>query len=535
MKWIDKVSIRTRLGALLVFSLLSLCLLGGFSSWTILRISGQATGFIDHEFEAVRVLGGVQTAISDARRFEKDVLLTMGDDQATERFTALWAAEIKRIRAGLLALRDLSQPDEAPHIAAMVQGMDGYESGFKQVLAQISKGELHDPWAANAAMAPLFASLTLTEQSLATLTQAIAGRANAQRQQLVLAGDAAPSLVVGATALVSVAALLLVMATVRSILLPMRELQQVASAWGGGDLRQGIRQSGTDELSQVMRDMGQMQQQLCRLVMQVHAGVEVVNNNTSEIAHANSDLSQRTEQAAISLQKTSASVDQLSVAVKLTTESAAQAVNSSQGAVQVANDGGRIVAGVVQTMQAINASSRRITEIIGVIEGIAFQTNILALNAAVEAARAGDQGRGFAVVAAEVRSLAGRSSTAAKEIKSIIDASVAQIGEGTAQVESAGLKMGEIVRSVQGVSRIIEEIRLAANEQFEGIHLISLSMDGIDQATQQNAAMVQESAVGTRCLADEVSHLRAALKVFKLLDSPDAGEPDNHYLQLAAV
>jgi len=516
MQWMDKVSIRTRLGALLVFSVVSLCLLGGYSSWTILGISDQATGFIDREFEAVRVVGSVQTAISDARRFEKDVLITMGDDEATARFTALWAAEVSRIRAGLQRLRSLSQADEAMGITEMSKGLGGYEAGFKQVLDQIAKGALHDPWAANAAMAPLFESLKLTEQSLAALTQKIASRANTQREQLVQSGDAAPGLVLGATLGVSLVALLLVMAIVRSVLLPMRELQQVASAWGTGDLSQPLHQRGTDELSQVMRDMGHMHQQLCSLIIQVQDGVEVVNNNTAEIANANSDLSARTEQAAMSLQKTSASVDQLSMAVKLTAESATHAVQSSQGAVQVANDGGHIVAGVVQTMQAINASSQRITEIIGVIEGIAFQTNILALNAAVEAARAGDQGRGFAVVATEVRSLAGRSSMAAREIKAIIDASVAQIGQGTSQVESAGLKMQEIVASVQGVSRIIEDIRVAANEQFEGIHLISRAMDGVDRATQQNAAMVEESAAGTRCLADEVGRLRGALTVFKL-------------------
>jgi methyl-accepting chemotaxis protein len=382
-------------------------------------------------------------------------------------------------------------------------------------------------------MAPLFDSLKLTEQSLTTLTQAITARANVQHRELERAGASAPWLVIGVTAAVSVAALLLVMATVHSILVPMRELQKVASAWGSGDLRSGLQQRGTDELSQVMRDMGLMQQQLCSLVTRVQSGVEVVNNNTSEIANANSDLSMRTEKAAISLQKTSASVDQLSIAVKLTTESATEAVSSSRGAVQAANDGVRVVADVVRSMQAINQSSQKITEIIGVIEGIAFQTNILALNAAVEAARAGDQGRGFAVVASEVRSLAGRSSTAAREIKSIIGSSVAQIEQGALQVESAGHKMQEIVSSVEGVSRIIEEIRAAAQEQFESIYLISRAMDGIDQATQQNAAMVEESAAGTRSLADEASHLRAALGVFKLLDEPTLAS--DSYLRLAAV
>jgi methyl-accepting chemotaxis protein len=276
-----------------------------------------------------------------------------------------------------------------------------------------------------------------------------------------------------------------------------------------------------------------MQQQLCELVKQVHYGVDVVNSNTSEIATANSDLSTRTEQAAIALQKTSISVEQLSHAVRLTTESASHAVNLSQGAMREAKDGGRLVSEVVQTMQAIHQSSQKITEIIGVIEGIAFQTNILALNAAVEAARAGDQGRGFAVVASEVRSLAGRSSVAAREIKSIIDYSVEHVEQGTQQVEHAGKKMQDIVTSVHDVAHTIESIRNAANEQFEGIHLISRSMDGIDQATQRNASMVEESAAGTRSLADEVNHLRHALGVFKVFDN--AGETVPHGQRLIAA
>ena len=519
MQLIKKVKIRTRLLALLAFSVASLWLLEAFSSVTILRVSGQATGFIDHEFKAVREVGGVHTAISDARRFEKDVLLTMGDDQATEHYTALWNQEIARIRQGLKNLSPLIDADEAPVLAATAKGIDGYEKGFKDVLDQIAHGGLHDPWAANAAMTPVMASLLLTDQSLATLSGSITQRANTEREQLVHAGAAAPWLMVGATAVVSVLALLLVLALVRSILLPVGELQRVAGAWGSGDLSQEMTQGGTDELSQVMLGMGQMREQLSRLVKEVQSGVEIVNNNTSEIASANGDLSVRTEQAAISLQKTSASVDQLFMAVKLTTESATQAVASALAAVQVAGKGGSIVADVVRTMQAINASSQKITEIIGVIEGIAFQTNILALNAAVEAARAGEQGRGFAVVASEVRSLAGRSSSAAREIKSIIGASVEQIESGTQQVENAGRTMHDIVASVEGVSAIIEQIRQASNEQFEGIHLISMAMEGIDQATQQNAAMVEESAAGTRSLADEVSHLRNALTVFRLTAS----------------
>ena len=522
MQMMARVTIRTRLMTLLIFSVAFVWILGAFSSFTIQGIAHQATSFIDNEFEAVRVVAGIQVAIRDARRYEKDVLLTMGDDDASARNAQLWAAEIVHVRSGIHTLRDLSDGREAALLNTMTHGIDAYEKGFNNTLHQIAIGELHDPWGANIAMAPLLSSLQMTDQSLAQLAESISARANAQRQQLVLAGQADPWLVIGATALVSVAALFLVFAIVQSILAPMRQLLRVAHAWGEGDLSSAIVHQGSDELAQVMRDLGQMHQQLNGLVTQVQAGVEVVNSNTSEIASANHLLSQRTEQAALSLQKTSASVAQLSMAVKLTAESALHAVDSSQEAVSVANAGGKIVTNVVETMHRISDSSRQITDIIAVIEGIAFQTNILALNAAVEAARAGEQGRGFAVVASEVRSLAGRSSTAAKEIKSIIESSARQIQEGTVQVEQAGLKMHDILGSVGNVSRIIEEIRSAAHEQFEGIHLISVAMNGIEQATQQNATMVEESALGTRVLANEVTRLRGALAVFKL----SAAEPE---------
>ena len=361
---------------------------------------------------------------------------------------------------------------------------------------------------------------------------AITTRALQRRAELAHTGDAAPWLVIAATLLVSLIALVLVQVIGRSILAPIQQLQAITSAWGRGDLSQGLQRHGTDELAQVMNDLAKMHAQLNTLISGVQMAVNTVNVNTSEIAIANEELSVRTEQAAVSLQKTSSSIEQLSVAVKMTADSAGQAVSSSRSAMQVANLGGEMVAGVVTTMHQITHSSQQISQIIGLIDAIAFQTNILALNAAVEAARAGEQGRGFAVVAAEVRNLAARSAKAANEIKAIIISSVQQIEDGTSRVEKAGRTMQEIVHSVGEVAGIIEAIRAAATEQFEGIHLISLSMDGIDQATQQNAAMVQESAVGTKNLADEVLHLRTALGMFKLA-GPSHSEPGGHPTAIA--
>jgi methyl-accepting chemotaxis protein len=421
-----------------------------------------------------------------------------------------------QIRKAIALAQVLAQPAESALLTTMLGGVDGYAKGFNGLLGQLTRGELNDPWAANKAMTPLKADIQQADKALADLSQSILLRANERRSALVITGGQAPWMVAAVTALVSVLASLLVLAIVRSIVRPIKQLQTTADAWGQGDLSAGVDHHGQDEIADVKRDLGRMHQALTHLVAQVRSGVDVVSGNTAEIASANADLSERTERAAVSLQKTAASVQQLSLAVKHTADSATQAVGSAAAAMQVAQRGGEVVAKVVATMEDINASSRKIAEIIQVIDGIAFQTNILALNAAVEAARAGEQGRGFAVVASEVRSLAGRSADAARQIKGIIVSSVDKVQVGSALVQDAGRTMREIVDSVGQVSMVIEDIRVAAHEQFEGIGLISTAMNGIDQATQLNAAMVEESAAGAISLAEETQHLRSAVSVFKL-------------------
>ncbi len=516
MTILTKLRIQSRLLFLLVFSVLALVALGAFSAITIKTEADRATTFIDREFESVRTLSDVRAAIGNARRFEKDIFLTMGDEKDTERFTGLWKAEVVHIREAIAQSVALATPSEAAMLETLLAGINAYATGFKGLLGKLERGELNDPWAANTAMTPLKEDIRRAEQALADLSGSISSRASERRGALAVTAAQAPWLVVAATALVSVLATLLVLAIVRSILVPIRDLQATANAWGQGDLSVGLQGGGQCEISDVKRDLGRMHGSLTDLVAQVYSGVEVVSDNTVEISNANNHLAERTESAAVSLQKIVCSVDVLAVAVKRTAQSAADAVKSAAGATQVATRGGEVVSQVVDTMRAINQSSKKIAEIIGVIDGIAFQTNILALNAAVEAARAGEQGRGFAVVASEVRSLAGRSAEAAREIKSIIALSVEKVQQGSALVEGAGQTMREIVVSVGQVSGVIEEIRAAANEQLEGIEHINASMGGIDQATQQNAAMVEESAAGALSLAQETQHLRRAVSVFKL-------------------
>jgi len=292
--------------------------------------------------------------------------------------------------------------------------------------------------------------------------------------------------------------------------------RQVAERVRDGDLTVAVPMGANDEFSPLLKAMGEMQTSLTRVVSDVRLGADSVATASAEIAQGNADLSGRTEQQASSLEQTSASMEQLGSTARQNADSASQANQLAANASSVAVQGGDVVSQVVQTMKDINDSSKRISDIIGVIDGIAFQTNILALNAAVEAARAGEQGRGFAVVAAEVRSLAQRSAEAAKEIKGLINASVERVEQGTTLVDQAGSTMQEIVRSIRRVSDIVGEISSASNEQNTGVNQVSQAVSQMDQATQQNAALVEESAAAASSLQQQAQQLVQAVAVFRL-------------------
>ena len=302
----------------------------------------------------------------------------------------------------------------------------------------------------------------------------------------------------------------------RSITAPIDHARHVAQAIADGDLRSAIRIVGDDEASELLRALQQMQASLTGLVAQVQVASLSVQHSSAEVASGNSDLSSRTEQAAGSLQQTASSMEQLTGTVRHSADSARQASELAASAAGVAQRGGAVVAQVVTTMEDINASSRRIADIIGTIDGIAFQTNILALNAAVEAARAGEHGRGFAVVASEVRSLAQRSAAAAREIKDLIGASVDRVEAGTRLVADAGSTMGEIVASVQRVADIIGEISHAATEQSSGIGQVNGAVSQLDHMTQQNAALVEQSAAAAESLKEQAARLSGLVGTFRL-------------------
>jgi methyl-accepting chemotaxis protein len=302
----------------------------------------------------------------------------------------------------------------------------------------------------------------------------------------------------------------------RSITKPLSEALDVAANVATGNLTVQVHSSSRDEIGQLLQAMKAMQDSLVAVVSKVRSGSESVANASAEIAQGNNDLSARTEQQASALEETAASMEELNAAVKQNADNAREANQLAVNASTVAVQGGEVVGQVVETMKEINDSSRKISDIISVIDGIAFQTNILALNAAVEAARAGEQGRGFAVVASEVRSLAGRSAEAAKEIKTLISASVERVEQGTALVDKAGVTMTEVVNSIRRVTDIMGEISAASSEQSAGVSQVGEAITQMDQVTQQNAALVEEMAAAASSLKSQAGDLVQTVAVFKL-------------------
>jgi methyl-accepting chemotaxis protein len=304
--------------------------------------------------------------------------------------------------------------------------------------------------------------------------------------------------------------------TSASIVRPMRRALDVANAVAAGDLTSQVEVTSKCEAGQLLAALKAMNENLAKTVATVRSGTEAIGTASSEVAAGNQDLSTRTEQQASSLEETASSMEELTSTVKQNADNARQANTLAEAASGVAARGGQVIHEVVTTMQQIHEASGKITDIISVIDGIAFQTNILALNAAVEAARAGEQGRGFAVVAGEVRSLAQRSAAAAKEIKTLIDHSSEKVGTGSRLVQEAGSTMGDIVDSVRRVTDILNEITSASQEQSAGIEQVNEAITQMDAVTQQNAALVEEAAAASQSMQDQAARLSAAVAVFKL-------------------
>ncbi len=357
-------------------------------------------------------------------------------------------------------------------------------------------------------VSPLAASL----QQLSAMQEQLAQQAYEEAQA---ASTRTMMLAAVTVAILLVLALISASLIIRTITRNLDSAVQVAETVAQGDLRSHIEVTSKDELGRLMLALKGMNNNLLSIVGRIRESSESIATGATQISTGNNDLSQRTEEQASNLQQTAASMEELASTVRHNTDNAQQATTLARNAAHTASQGGEAMQQVTQTMETISASSRKIADIIGVIDGIAFQTNILALNAAVEAARAGEQGRGFAVVAGEVRALAGRSAEAAKEIKLLIQQSVSQVNEGTTLVEATGKTIGDVVQQVQSVAALIQEISNASQEQSQGTSQVSDAIAQLDQVTQQNAALVEESAAAANSLSYQAAELNRLVATFK--------------------
>jgi methyl-accepting chemotaxis protein len=375
-----------------------------------------------------------------------------------------------------------------------------------------------DPNTGVAALQSADAHYTKLSQQLGEVIAGVKARAQEDDAALTGAAHRNEALAGGLGLLAVIASLGFAWVIQRRLARDLLEASDAATAVAQGRLDLNPHSDSPDELGDLMRALGTMVTRLRESIQSVQSAAEYVGTASAEIATGNMDLSSRTEQAASNLQQTSASMEQLTSTVRQSADSSREAHQLAASAAQVAERGGSVVGQVVHTMDDIHQSSQKIADIIGVIDGIAFQTNILALNAAVEAARAGEQGRGFAVVASEVRNLAQRSAQAAKEIKTLIGASVDKVASGSLLVKDAGTTMNEIVASVHRVSQVIGEITAAAAEQSQGIGQVNSAVNQLDGMTQQNAALVEQSAAAAKSLNEQAQKLKDVVGVFQLGD-----------------
>jgi methyl-accepting chemotaxis protein len=472
--------------------------------------------FMAHSVHELEAVAKVRDVMARVLVLEKSMVIDYEDGTAVLKHREAWAAQLAAARQALAGLLE-GEADEDNAIASeALKHLQDYEDRSKPVLENIQNGGYDSARVADRMLSRAKESYGAAAGSVDRIAALVRAEVEATRADFDRAMAIMLWAFVGTLAAVVLVVVPLTLLNSSTITSPISYAARVAGAIAEGDLTSPIRIQGHDEAAQLLGALARMQDSLRDIVGRVHGAAQSIRIASTEVAKGNADLSTRTEQTAGSLQQTASSMSQLTGTVQSNASAAEQARGLAVTAAEVAGRGGEVVAQVVKTMDEINGSSHRIADIVGTIDGIAFQTNILALNAAVEAARAGEQGRGFAVVAGEVRALAQRSAEAAREIKALIGASVEKVESGARQVGDAGETMSRIVESVQRVTAIVGEISAGAAEQSAGIGEVNGAVSQLDRMTQQNAALVEQSTAAAEQLQAEAHKLTQTVAAFRL-------------------
>ena len=511
---LNNLKVGSRLALAFGLVLFIAVLVAGIGVWRLQELAGTTRFLVTKEAEKLQMARQLQeTAALNWVRTRAMV----HDSDSDKTSTALWLGEIaETAKATAAAHKGLLELIYLPESKVALDKIEDLRKAYSvprgALLQRKQQGE--DISAEfDRTVVPLFNAYVASISDFQRTQQHLYDKAVVDVQTSVANGRL---ILISGTVLALLLGIAAAMALSRSITTPLGLAVRTARAIADGDLTQPIDSSGRDEAAELLQALQIMQTNLATMVGNVRQGTDSIATASSQIASGNNDLSARTEQQASALQQTAASMEELTSTVRQNADNARQANQLAVSASSVAVRGGAMVSQVVDTMGAINTSSQKIADIISVIDSIAFQTNILALNAAVEAARAGEQGRGFAVVASEVRSLAGRSAAAAKEIKELIDDSASKVGAGTTLVNEAGKTMQDVVGSIQRVTDIMGEITAASQEQTSGIEQINQAVVQMDQVTQQNAALVEEAAAASQSLQEQAGTLARTVSVFKI-------------------
>ncbi len=510
--------IRTKLGAAFAALTLATAAVGGFGLLQLQAVHTSTEDIAGNWLPSVKTLGDLRGLAAQTRQAESELALFAGTPRATALAQRIDTLE-QQLGTAETTYRGLISSDEERSVyERFAQRHQAHEASDRKLRTLALQGGDAAQQARDYLVGESATAYSALQTELDALVALNARGADASRAAAEQSYARALNGVIFALLAAVALALALAVIITRAITRPVARAMAAAERVADGDLSSELRAEGRDEIAQLLRTLSGMQQRLAGIVRSVRGNAESVATASAQIAQGNADLSQRTEEQASALQQTAATMDELGGTVRNNADNAQQASQLARSASQVADQGGNLVREVVETMKGIDGSSRRIAEIIGLIDGIAFQTNILALNAAVEAARAGEQGRGFAVVAGEVRSLASRSAEAAREIKALIGASSERVAEGNALVERTGRTMDEIVGAIQRVNDIAAEISAASVEQSTGVSQVGEAVTQMDQVTQQNAALVEESAAAAESLRQQARLLVDAVAVFQLAE-----------------